>query len=82
MAIAGRADASISTTGVTPSTHERAYALARSGVCGCIADLKDRLIREGHGALEVLGLLSASSVAKELGQVMARSGAQVRRQHD
>jgi hypothetical protein len=55
------------------STLERAYALARSGMCTCIADLKDRLIREGHGALEVLGLLSAMPVARDLGQVMARS---------
>jgi hypothetical protein len=56
-----------------PSTLERADVLARSGVCACIADLKDRLIREGHGALEVLGLLSATSVAKELGRVIAKS---------
>jgi hypothetical protein len=54
-------------------TLERAHALARSGVCACLSDLKDRLIREGHGALEVLGLLSASPVARDLGQVIAKS---------
>jgi hypothetical protein len=54
-------------------TLERAHALARSGVCAGLSDLKDRLIREGHGALEVVGLLSASPVARDLGQVIAKS---------
>jgi hypothetical protein len=40
-----------------------------------MADLKDRLIREGHGALEVLGLLSLAPVARDLGRMIATSQA-------
>lgn len=77
MPVAGQVDMAPSRPSSSParacSTLERAYTLARSGVCACIADLKDRLIREGHGGLEVLGLLSTKPVATELGQVIAKS---------
>ena len=71
--LSARPDLVVSCKPVASPTLERAYALARSGMCACIADLRDRLIREGHGALEVLGLLGASSVARDIGQVIATS---------
>jgi hypothetical protein len=72
--LSARQDIVVASRTASP-TLDRAYALARSGVCVGIADLKDRLIREGHGALEVIGLLSASHVARDIAQVIATSHA-------
>jgi hypothetical protein len=56
-----------------PTTIERAYALARSGECAGVADIKAKLKREGYG--DVAGQLYGPTLQRALRELCTASRA-------